>query len=89
MSRLSVALHNDVNALCLLRDELALQASLLSAELKDRWAALEDKFAALKTQLRHAEAAAGKSRQELEAGARLMLDTLRAGYTEIKKALGC
>lgn len=87
MSRLANALHNDYQALLLLRDELALQARLLQAELRDRWNRLEADLDVLREHMRRAEVAAQDNRKEIEAAARLLLDSLRAGYAEIRKAL--
>ncbi len=88
MSRLTTALENDFNALCFLRDELALQFNLLEADLKVRWSELETKFERLREKVGRAEVAAGQSRKETEAAARLLVDSLRSGYSEIKRALG-
>ena len=87
MSRLSTALNNDFTALCFLRDELALQISLLQSDLKDRWAELEGRMEELREHLGRAEVAASKSAQEVEDAAKVLIDSLRTGYGEIGKAL--
>jgi len=87
MSRLSIALQNDYKALCFLRDELALQSSLLKAEVKDRWNKLEADLDVLREHIKRAEAAAEDSTKDVEGAARKLLDSLRAGYTDIRNAL--
>lgn len=87
MSRLADALHNDYAALRLLRDELALHSHLLKAELRDRWNKLEADGDVLREHLQRAEVAAQDNRREVEAAARMLLDSLRAGYTDIRKAI--
>ena len=87
MSRLTTALNNDFTALCFLRDELALRASLLEAELKTRWQELEEKLDRLREHIGRAEVAADSTRPQLEAAARTMLDALSKGYRDIKQAL--
>jgi hypothetical protein len=87
MSRLTNAIDNDFKALCLLRDEIALHASLLKADLKDRWNDLEQKLAVLREHLGRANVAAGRSRMELETSAQAMLESLRTGYADVKQAL--
>jgi len=87
MSRLKTALTNDYNALCFIRDELSLKASLLKAELKDRWKELEVDLDVLREHVGRAEVAAAGSRKELEASARTMLAAMHNGYTEIRNAL--
>ncbi|MBL6750065.1 MAG: hypothetical protein ISP90_06055, partial [Nevskia sp.] len=67
MSRLANALHNDYQALLLLRDELALQARLLQAELRDRWNRLEADLDVLREHMQRAEVAAQDNRKEIEA----------------------
>ena len=87
MSRLEDALHNDIKALELLRDQLKMHAHLLKAEAKDRWIELEQKRDQLHAQLQKVQRATDAPRQELEAAARRLSDTLKAGYADIKKVL--
>jgi len=87
MPRITTALNNDFTALCFLRDELALQISLLQSDLKDRWAELEGKMEHLREHMGRAEVAASKSAKDVEDSARIMIDSLRNGYSEISKAL--
>ena len=87
MSRLDKALHNDIKALELLRDELKLHAHLLKAEAKTRWNELESKWDVLKEHLGRAQVAAGASKQELDSAITLLVDALKVGYKDIKNAL--
>jgi hypothetical protein len=87
MTRLTAALKNDFAALCLLRDELSLQATLMKADLKDRWSTLEVDFARLREHVGRAEVAAEDSAAEIEAAARKLHDALRSGYSGIRNAL--
>lgn len=87
MSRLETALHNDVQALKLLRDELKLQSHLFKAEVKDRWAQLEADWDLLKANMARAEVAAGQAGEEAEAAAALLVETLQNGYQRIRRAL--
>lgn len=87
MSRITKALNNDFTALCFLRDELALQISLLQSDLKDRWAELETRMDKLREHMGRAEVAAGQSADKVEASTKALIDSLREGYNEIGKAL--
>jgi L-rhamnose isomerase len=87
MSRLNNALHNDFAALRLLRDELSLQSSLLKAEARERWFKLESDYDVLGEHLQRAEVAAQDSKAQIEAAAALLLESLRAGYTDIRNTL--
>ena len=51
MSRIQQLLHNDVQALSLLRDEMLLQAHLFRAEARTRWQELEVSWDELKVHL--------------------------------------
>lgn len=87
MSRLSTALQNDLKLLALMRDELALQAHLLKADVKGRWQDLEAKWAELKAHAARAEVAGEDAVQESETAIGLLVDTLRKGYDNIRAAL--
>lgn len=87
MTRLENALHNDVKALEFLHDELRVQAHLLKAEAKKRWDELEAKWGSLKEHLQRAEAAADRNRADVDAAIRLLVDALKTGYADIRKAL--
>ena len=87
MSRLDDAIQDDIKALELLRDQLKVHADLLKAEAREQWEELERKRVILKKQLDKAREATDAPRQELEAAARHLSDVLKAGYTDLKKAL--
>jgi hypothetical protein len=87
MSRITKALNNDFTALCFLRDELALQISLLQSDLKDRWAELETRMDTLREHMGRAEVAAGQSAKNVETSTKALIESLREGYNEIGKAL--
>ncbi|HVT35809.1 MAG TPA: hypothetical protein VHE37_09505 [Nevskiaceae bacterium] len=87
MSRIQQALHNDYQAISLLRDELKLQAHLFRADARQRWQELEVSFDTLKEHVQRAKTAAAVARPEVETASRLLADTLKAGYADIRNAL--
>jgi hypothetical protein len=87
MSRLDEAFQNDVKALEHLHDELKVHAHLLKAEAKKHWDELETKWAGLKEQLQRAEAAADRRKGDVEAAARLLVQSLKSGFTDVRNAL--
>ncbi len=87
MSRLTVAMQNDLKLLAMLRDELALQAHLLKADMKDRWQGLEVKWGELRGQAERAETAGSDALHESEVAMRLLADSLRKGYDDVRKTL--
>lgn len=87
MSRLNTALHNDLKLLRLLRDETALQAHLLTADMKSRWEKLERKWSELEAHIERAQIAAGDAKKEVEMVIGQLSDKLRSGYSSIRNAL--
>lgn len=87
MSRLDQAFINDMQALRLLRDELALHANLLKADLRDRWHKLEADMDVLREHVERAKVAAEDSGKQTEAAIKTLIGSLRSGYSEIKNAL--
>jgi hypothetical protein len=87
MSRLNTALHNDIQALKLVRDELLLQSKLLAAEARDQWSKLEADWDLLKEHLCRAQTAADSALPEIEAAASQLSESLKRGYAEIRRAL--
>ena len=86
MSQIKKALHNELQLLELLRDEVALQAHLFKADMKSRWDALEVKWSEFKEHLGRAQVAAGDAGRSIDASSRSLADSLSAGYTEIRNA---
>jgi len=87
MSRLNTAIKNDVKLLGLLRDEIALHAHLLEGDIKQRWEALEKQREDLGVSLSRAQAAGAAALDEAEKAAELMVESLRTGYGNVRKAL--
>lgn len=86
MSRLTIALQNDLQLLRFARDELALQSHLLKGELKERWSELEQQWQVLKEQIGHAEVASDSALAEADTAIQLLVDSLRNGLAKIKRA---
>lgn len=87
MSKINVALHNDLKLLELSRDELALQVHLLKAEMKTRWDEMEVSWGVLKEHIGRAKVAGDDARLEAEAAMGLLYDSLRKGYASVRDAL--
>lgn len=87
MSRVETAIHNDVQALKLLRDELNLQAHLLQADTRKQWDELEAKWSVLKEHLGRAEVATDDAKQDVDAAVELLVEALKNGYARIRNAL--
>lgn len=87
MSRLNTALQNDLKLLKLARDELALQAHLMKADLKDRWQGLEGKWGKLMDEVSGAENAGADAMREAETAIGLLADSLKKGYENVRNAL--
>ncbi|MGH8515872.1 MAG: hypothetical protein ACREUE_00290 [Panacagrimonas sp.] len=86
VSRLNVALQNDLKLLHFARDEIALQAHLLKGELKERWADLDKQWQGLKEHIGRAEVASEAAKSEVEAAIQLLVGTLDNGFANIKRA---
>jgi hypothetical protein len=86
MSRFKNALHNDLQLLELLRDELALKAHLFKADMKVEWEALELKWSEFREHLGRAQVAAGDAARDIDASSKPLADSLKASYTSIKNA---
>ena len=88
MPRFQQAIHNEFQALELVRDELQLQAHLFRSEAATRWQEMEVSWSDLKEHLQRARVAAtSKDPEEVEAAARLRVDAVKKGYADFKKAL--
>lgn len=86
MSRLETALKNDLQLLRFARDEIALQAHLLKGDLKIRWEELEQQWAQLNTHVERAEVASGAALEEVQTASRLLIEALKKGFANIKRA---
>jgi hypothetical protein len=87
MSRLSVAIKNDLKLVALMHDELMLQAHLLKADAKTRWSELERKWIDLQEHVGRATTAGKDAGIEAESAIKMLLDSLREGYTTVRNAL--
>jgi hypothetical protein len=87
MSHLKTAVHNDLQILQMAHDEIALQAHLFKADAKAKWSELESKWADLKSHIEKAAAAGETAENEAATAVKLLSETLRNGYDNIRKAL--
>lgn len=87
MSHLKTAVHNDLQLLQLAHDELSLQAHLFKADAKARWTVLERKWADLRSHIDKAAVVGEATESEAAAAIKLLSETLRSGYQNIRKAL--
>ena len=87
MSRIQQLLHNDVQALSLLRDEMLLQAHLFRADARTRWQELEVSWDELKVHLQRAKIAAADANPQIQTAAHMLADTLKTSYADFKSAL--
>lgn len=87
MSRLKQALHNDLQALELLRDECVLQAHLFQADARSKMQELEQRWNELKVQLQRAQTVAAGAESEVEIATGLLMDSLKAGYADLRRVL--
>ncbi len=79
-------MHHEVEALKLVRDELAAQAHLFNADVKSNWDALEVRWDDFTRQLGKARLDAGAGSRNVEASAKQLADSLRTSYIGIRKA---
>lgn len=77
----------DVDRLHEVRDELRLQAHLFRAEVKDRWDDAEVQWHELQKKLEPLRDAASRSSLEVGLTARLLAETLRDAYRDLRKAM--
>lgn len=87
MSHLKTAVHNDLQLLQLAHDELSLQAHLFKADAKVKWTELERKWSDLRSHIEKAAAAGEAAEIEAAAAIKVLRETLRSGYKNIRKAL--
>jgi hypothetical protein len=87
MSRINVAVKNDLKLVALLHDEMKLQAHLLKADAKTRWNELEHRWGELQEHVGRAKVAGRNAGAEAESAIRELVDTLRTGYTNVRDSL--
>lgn len=69
------------------RDELNVQMHLASADLRDEWHILEDRWDDFQHKLKRANRAASESADEIGAALELLGQELKEGYKNIRKAM--
>jgi hypothetical protein len=69
------------------RDELKLKLRLGTADLRDEWDELEEKWDGLRGRLKQVAEAADEASDDVKAAARLLADELKAGYDKVRKRL--
>jgi hypothetical protein len=87
MTRIQQALHNEVQALTVLRDEIKLQAHLFHAESRTRWQELEVRWDELKEHMQRAKVAAADTVPQVQGAAQELATALKTGYADLKNAL--
>jgi|GEM_PF-2447570 len=87
MSRVSQAVHNDVQMLEMLRDELRVQAHLMQAEIKEHFEKLEAELEHVSSRVKAAAKAGAESEQDTEAGLELTLESIKTGMKRVSDAL--
>lgn len=70
-----------------LRDELALKAHLMKAEVKTEWEELDKKWTKAKNEFGIVVSAADKTRQDISGSATSFLNTFTDGFDKIRKTL--
>lgn len=70
-----------------LRDELALKAHLMKAEVKAEWEDLDKKWTKAKSEVDTVISAADKTRQDISVSASAFLNTFTDGFDKIRKTL--
>ena len=87
MSKFDDWVREEVEGLRRSRDELAVQASLGAAELRDRWDVLEKRWYELEGRVKAMSGEAKHDADEVRDAARLLVDELREGYEHLKSRL--
>lgn len=77
---------SDIESVDQLRDELSLQAHLLRSELKERFEKIEKEWPMLNVQIDPIRKATAQAGADVGAAARLLFDTIRDSYKEIKRS---
>lgn len=77
----------DVESLKQAFDEMAVQANLMKAEARDRWAEVERNWRALQAELAPVREAGAHSMKEIGGAARELARAVRDGIEEVGRAL--
>lgn len=80
-------LHDLAERLKQERDELKLKVRLGTADLRNEWDELEEKWEGLRGRLKQAADAADDAGDDIRAAARLLADELKEGYDRVRKRL--
>jgi len=87
MTTLSEAVTQEIAALQQKRDELRVQMHLANQELKERWDKLETRWLELEDKAKDISQVSEQSLHVVKATTQKLVDEIRDGYQNIKKAL--
>ena len=87
MSDLSSKLHEEIEALQRLRDELRVQANLGAKEARDLWTEAEQKWEQIEHSAGELRQASAESGREIAAALGLLADSLREAYRSLRAKL--
>ena len=87
MSKLDEWVREEAEGLRRTRDELAVQAKLGVAELRDRWEILEKRWYELEGRLKVVADETHQDVEDARAAAKLLVEELREGYEHLKSHL--
>lgn len=87
MSELNEKIHEEVDALKRVRDELRVQIHLGKAEAKERWEEAEKSWHHLEARLRQLREESREPVDDIAKAARNLAHEIREGYRHIKRTL--
>ena len=87
MTTLSETVTQEIAALQQKRDELRVRMHLANQELKERWDKLETRWLELEDKAKEIGQASEQSLHNVKATTQKLVDEIRDGYQNIKKAL--
>lgn len=87
MNRMNQAVHDNLQTLALLRDEIRLQAHLFGAELRDQWDECESRWNRYQQNLLDMGEAAAQSRPDIRAATERLEAALTQAYTRLRAAV--
>jgi hypothetical protein len=85
MSTIGDRLHEEIETLRQVRDEVRLQAELGRAEARDAWEGFEKQWHQLEGRARQLREASKEELEEIGAATRLLVDELREGYQRLRR----